>query len=102
MKQAINFRLESGSWDMKIATSVIAAKNRKRERYLFNGSLASVAAAAFSVVVLVVNLWFTGTTTENTGYGSEYYTMVTGDYTDGTDTVSSEISTMINEAYPMR
>lgn len=102
MKQAIELRMGSDAWDMRIAQSVLTRRSSARERFLFSGSIASMATAGLAVIVLSVSLylWEAGTTKEI--QGSYSYALTTDEYNFESDTVSSEIGSLINEAYPMR
>ena len=103
MRDAIKFRLESDSWDNRIASQVLANVTGRRERFLLRGSFVSIAAASFSVVLFILNLYFSGMTT-----GSGNTTVLYGyansieEINSENDTVTAEISGLINEAYPMR
>ena len=103
MKDAIRFRLENDSWDKRIASQVLAEVSGRREKFLLRGSFASIAAATFSIVVLILNLYFSGITassgSSNVMYG---YTYSVEDINTENDTITAEISGIINEVYPMR
>lgn len=102
MKNAIEFRLQSDSWDERIAESVMSRRSMKRERFLFPASVVSMAAASLSVIVLAANLYFSGIASGTESYESASYTYSADEYGSGNDAVASEISSLINEAYPMR
>ena len=103
MRNAIKFRLESDSWDSRIASEVLAGVTGRREKFLLRGSFVSIAAASFSVVLFILNLYFSGI---NAGSGNTTvlygYTHSIEEINSENDTVTAEISGLINEAYPMR
>jgi hypothetical protein len=101
MKDAIRLRLESDSWDSRIASGVLAEITGRRERRLLRGSFVSIAAASFSVIFFILNLYFTGITSgsSETLYG---YTYSMEELSSGSYDITAEISGLINEAYPMR
>lgn len=103
MKNAIEYRLNSDSWDLKIASSVIARRSVLQESFLLKGSFVSMSAAALSVFVLALNIYITGTVGSVTNPDlSQGYILSADEYSFDNDRVSSEISTLINETYPMR
>ena len=103
MEDAIRFRLESVSWESRIASGVVAEITGRRERLLLRGSFVSIAAASFSVVVFILNLYFTGITSGSGNSETLYgYTYSVEELSYGSDDVTAEISGLINEAYPMR
>lgn len=103
MNDAIKFRLESDSWDSRIASQVLANVTGRRERFLLRGSFVSIAAASFSVVLFILNLYFSGITAGSGNTTVLYgYTYSIEEINSENDTVASEISGLINEAYPMR
>ncbi len=103
MKDALKFRLESESWDSRIASQVLANVAGRRERFLLRGSFVSIAAASFSVVLFILNLYFSGITPGSGNTTVLYgYTYSIEEINSENDTVAAEISGLINEAYPMR
>ena len=102
MDEEIEIRLDSDSWDRSIASRVITIHGLKSERWLFSGSVASLAAAAIAVAVFIFN-FYPAARISGSGQVSAYSrSSLQDDYSRFSDTSSTEIDSLINEIYPMR
>ncbi len=78
MKEEITSRMESRSWDLKMAASVLEKKRRKKTLFLFSASASSLATAS---LVIFVFLFGTGEKSVNKDYSSFISTQLKGTYT---------------------
>ena len=104
MEREIQSRMESDSWDLSIATKVIAAVNKKNEKSAKIWTFASLATAAVSLLVSIAVLQ---ATIFNNGLFVEagsLYSYVYDRDSDNlfNDMIATDIELTINEIYPMR
>lgn len=104
MKDAINARLNSDSWDFTIAHRVIEARVSKKDHRITIWSFASLATAAVSFIIFMTGITITAIENRNYRSSGSIYTYA---YIDNTrnlnnDVIAARLELTINEAYPMR
>ncbi len=104
MKEEIQLRMESDSWNFSIAHKVIEIRSAKSEKYISVWSMASLATAAMAFVIFMTSIYtVTFRNSAYNGTGSIYsYAYIKNDNNLDNDIIAAKLELTINETYPMR
>ena len=103
MNEEIKLRLESNSWDLAIASKVIATQKTKFNKANKVWSIVPLATAAMSLIIFTAGIFYTfSSVTEGSEDLLLGYSFVNIDDSFNNDIITTEVEWIINEAYPMR
>ncbi len=104
MKEEIQLRMTSDTWDFSIAHRVIGVRSAKREKGINIWSITSLATAAMAFIIFMTNVYTVTMKERNySNTGSIYsYAYIKNDNNLDNDIIAARLELTINEAYPMR